>query len=309
MEIPLRQLPPLNALRAFEAAARHMSFSKAAEELNVTPAAISQQIRTLEDIAGVKLFRRLTRALLLTDAGRIALPAMTEGLDLLAEGYTTMRRQEHAGVLTISVASSLGAKWLVPRLERFRTQHPQFEIRIDAANHLVDFQRGDVDVALRYGGGKYQGLTSHCLLSELAAPVCSPALLQGAHPLRTPADLSHHTLLHSQWRMQHAFAPNWRMWLQAAGLTDINPEHGPRFSEDSMVAQAAIAGQGVALVGQAVAAADLRAGLLVYPFGAPSDTQQSYGYYVVYPEGDATRPKVRAFTDWVLEEAKATDPL
>ena len=176
----MRQLPPLNALRAFEAAARHMSFSKAAEELNVTPAAISQQIRALEDIVGVKLFRRLTRALLLTDAGRAALPAMTEGLDLLAEGYQDMRRQEEAGVLTISVAPSLAAKWLVPRLEGFRALHPQFDIRIDATDRLADFERGDVDVALRYGDGKYDGMDVRCLMSELSTPVCSPALLEGA---------------------------------------------------------------------------------------------------------------------------------
>jgi LysR family transcriptional regulator, glycine cleavage system transcriptional activator len=304
----MRRLPPLNALRAFEAAARHMSFSKAAEELNVTPAAISQQIRALEDIAGVKLFRRLTRSLLLTDAGQIALPAMTEGLDRLAEGYRAMRRQEEAGVLTVSVAPSLGAKWLVPRLERFRARHPEFDIRIDASDRLVDFHRGDVDLAIRYGAGEYEGLTAHCLMSEFAAPVCSPALMQGAHQLRRPADLRHHTLLHSQWRMQHAFAPNWRMWLKAAGLTDIDAEHGPRFSEDNLVIQAAIAGQGVALVGQAVAAADLRAGLLVHPFGPPTRERHAYCYYVVYPDADADRPKVRAFTNWVLEEAMEIEP-
>lgn len=223
----MRQLPPLNALRAFEAAARHMSFSKAADELNVTPAAISQQIRALEDIVGVKLFRRLTRALLLTDAGRVALPALTAGLDLLAEGYSDMRRQEDAGALTISVAPSLAAKWLVPRLEGFRALHPQFDIRIDATDRLADFQRGDVDVALRYGDGQYDGMEVRCLMSELSAPVCSPALLEGAHPLRKPTDLRHHTLLHSQWRMQHAFAPNWRMWLKASGLGDIDPNTGP----------------------------------------------------------------------------------
>jgi LysR family glycine cleavage system transcriptional activator len=302
----MRSLPPLNALRAFEAAARHLSFSKAAEELNVTPAAISQQIRTLEDIAGVKLFRRLTRSLLLSDAGQVALTAVTEGLDRLEEGYRAMRRQEEAGVLTVSVAPSLGAKWLVPRLEGFREKHPEFDIRIDATDRVVDFQRGDVDLALRYGNGEYEGLRVHCLMSELAAPVCSPALLRGKHPLREPADLRHHKLLHSQWRLQHAFAPNWRMWLRVAGLSDIDPEAGPRFSEDNLVVQAAIAGQGVALVGHAVAAADLQAGLLVHPFGTASGEAAGYCYYVVYPEGDAARPKVRAFTDWVLEEAKVS---
>jgi LysR family transcriptional regulator, glycine cleavage system transcriptional activator len=206
------------------------------------------------------------------------------------------------------VAPSLGAKWLVPRLERFRARHPEFDIRIDASDRLVDFYRGDVDLAIRYGAGEYEGLTARCLISEFAAPVCSPALTQGAQPLRQPADLRHQTLLHSQWRMQHAFAPNWRMWLKAAGLTDIDAEHGPRFSEDNLVVQAAIAGQGVALVGQAVAAADLRAGLLVHPFGPPTGESHAYCYYVVYPEADGDRPKVRAFTDWVLEEAKETEP-
>ena len=305
----MRHLPPLNALRAFEAAARHMSFSKAAEELHVTPAAISQQIRALEDLAGVKLFRRLTRSLLLTDAGQAALPAMSEGLDRLADGYRAMRRQEEAGVLTVSVGPSLGAKWLVPRLEGFQARHPDISIRIDASVRLVDFRRDDVDVAIRYGAGGYDGLTAHCLMSEFVAPVCSPALMAGDRPLRRPEDLRHHTLLHAQWRMQHAFAPNWRMWLLAAGLADVEADRGPQFSEDSLVAQAAIAGQGVALLGRAVVAADLRAGLLAYPFGAPDGVGEGYCYFVVYPEADATRPKVRAFTDWVLAEASRTDPV
>ena len=303
----MRQLPPLNALRAFEASARLMSFSKAAEELNVTPAAVSQQIRALEEIAGVKLFRRLTRSLLLTDAGQAALPFMTEGLDHLAEGYRAMRRQEAAGVLTVSVGPTVGAKWLVPRLERFNARHPEIGIRVDANVRLVDFRRDDVDVAIRYGAGVYDGLASHCLMSEFVAPVCSPALLAGDTPLRTPADLRHHTLLHAQWRMQHAFAPNWRMWLLAAGLTDIDADRGPQFSEDSLVVEAAIAGQGVALVGRAVVAADLRSGALVHPFGASDGRSEDYRYFVVYPEADASRPKVRAFTDWLLEEARETD--
>ena len=304
----MRQLPPLNALRAFEAAARLMSFSKAAEELNVTPAAVSQQIRALEDIVGVKLFRRLTRSLLLTDAGQAALPFMTEGLDQLAEGYRAMRRQDEAGVLTVSVGPTIGAKWLVPRLERFHARHPDIGIRVDANVRVVDFRRDDVDVAIRYGAGVYDSLTSHCLMSEFVAPVCSPALLKGEQPLLQPADLRHHTLLHAQWRMQHAFAPNWRMWLLATGLKDVDADRGPQFSEDSLVVQAAIAGQGVALASRAVVSADIAAGLLVYPFGAPDGRGEGYGFYVVYPEADASRPKVRAFTEWVLAEANETDP-
>ena len=301
----MRRLPPLNGLRAFEAAARHLSFARAAEELAVTPAAISQQVRALEDHAGVKLFRRRTRAVELTEAGRAALPAVAGGLDALAEGYATLRKHEETGPITISVAPSFGAKWLVPRVEAFHAAHPDFEIRIDATEKIVDLQRADVDLAIRYGSGDYPGLASERLISEAAFPVCSPALLDGPHPLRRPEDLAHHTLLHVQWRMQGATSPNWRMWLRAAGLGHIDHERGPRFSIDSLAMQTAIDGHGVALAMHSLVAPDLAAGRLVMPFGPPGADWQQFCYYLVWPKADSARRKVRVFRDWVMAEAGA----
>ena len=195
-----RPLPPLNALRAFESAGRHLSFTKAAAELNVTPAAVSHQVKALEELLGVPLFRRLTRALRLTDAGRAALPTLSQGFDTLAQGVEQVRAHSESGVLTVSVSPSFGAMWLVPRLERFRIRHPDIEIRIDGTDRLVDPGRGDADVALRYGPGGYKGVRVDRLFGQVNTPVCSPALLRGEHPLRRPDDLRHHTLLHIDWK-------------------------------------------------------------------------------------------------------------
>ena len=297
-----RHLPPLNSLRAFEAAARHLSFKKAAEELHVTPAAISQQIRGLEDYCGVELFRRLTRALVLTDAGKAALPALRDGFDRLAEGAEAMRAAGQGGVITVSVAPSFGAKWLVPRLDRFRDAQPEFDVRIDATDALASFSGDGVDVALRYGRGVYRGLKAECLMSEVAFPVCSPRLLEKGPPLERPEDLRHHTLLHVQWKMEDDAAPNWRMWLKAAGIEGVDPERGPRFTLENMAVEAAIEAQGVAIVSGALVEADLKAGRLVRPFPAAVSEATAFCYYLVYPEARAADPKVAAFRDWVHDE-------
>ena len=222
-----RPLPPLNALRAFESAGRHLSFTKAAAELNVTPAAISHQVKALEALLEVPLFRRLTRALRLTDAGQAALPTISQGFDKLAQGVEQMRAHSESGVLTISVSPSFGAMWLVPRLEHFRGRHPDIEIRIDGTDRRVDLARDDADVALRYGPGGYRGVRVDRLFGQVNTPVCSPALLSGEHPLGQPDDLRHHTLLHIDWKDAEA---SWRMWLLAAGLHDIEPTRGPHFT-------------------------------------------------------------------------------
>ncbi len=299
-----RRLPPLNSLRAFEAAARHLSFTKAAEELHVTPAAISQQVKTLESYCDQPLFRRLTRSLILTDAGQKALPGLREGLDKLAEAAELLMARENDNILTVSVAPSFGAKWLVPRLDRFRTAHPDLELRIDASDLLADFSSERVDIGLRYGRGIYPDLHSECLMAEVTFPVCSPALLAGEHPLRAPEDLRHHTLLHVEWKMESEAAPSWRMWLRAAGVSDVDPEKGPRFSMESMAVQAAIAGQGVALTDRSLTGDDLAAGRLVRPFGLALSDETAFCYYVVYPEANAKLAKVRAFRDWVMAEAE-----
>ena len=298
-----RRLPPLNALRAFEAAARHLSFTKAAGELHVTPAAISHQVKALEDHFGVPLFRRLTRALLLTDAGQAALPALREGFDRLAEGAERLQVCETDRVLTVSVAPSFGAKWLVPRLDRFRQAHPQVDVRIDATDEVVEFARDGVDVAVRYGAGGYPGLRTDCLFAEVAFPVCSPALLDGARPLRAPDDLRHHTLLHIDWKMENETAPNWRMWLLAAGVSDIDPTRGPRFNMDNLSLQAAIEGHGVALAADVLVQDDLAAGRLVKPFELSVGGSARFRHYVVSPEATADQPKIAAFREWILCEA------
>ena len=299
-----RRLPPLNSLRAFEAAARHLSFKRAADELNVTPAAVSHQIRALEEYCGTQLFRRMTRALRLTDAGQAALPLLRDGFDKLADAAEAMKVEGRVGILTVSVAPSFGAKWLVPRLERFGTAHPEFDVRIDATDTLANFAGDGVDVALRYGRGTYRNMRAECLMAEVAFPVCSPRLLESGPPLRMPDDLRSHTLIHVQWKMEDDAVPNWRMWLRAAGVDGVDPERGPRFSADSMAVDAAIEGQGVALAGAALVDGDLKARRLVQPF-PPSITQATaFSYYLVYPEAKAGDAKVSAFRDWVTAEVE-----
>ncbi len=301
-----RRLPPLNALRAFETAARHLSIKKAAEELHLTPAAISQQVRTLEDHIGRQLFRRITRGLVLTEAGAAAAPLLTEGLDRLAEAAARMQDVPQSRILTVSVAPSLASKWLVPRLERFREAHPDFDIRLDATNALSNFKEDGVDVALRFGGGSYRGLHAERLLAETAFPVCSPHLLERGPPLEAPSDLAAHTLLHIQWAMDSETAPNWQMWLRAAGVDTVDPSRGPRFSHDSMAVQAAIEGQGVALAVSTLVVDDLTAGRLVRPFPPVLSEVTEFGYYLVYPGEKAADPRVGAFRDWINVEMRHT---
>ena len=296
----MSRLPPLNALRAFEAAARHLSFAKAAEELNVTPAAVSHQIKALEEILGTKLFRRAKRAIWLTEAGQACLPDLREGFERLAAGIERLRGLESSGILTVSTPPSFAGKWLVPRLDRFRAGHPEIEIRVDANPQLVDFARDDVDVGVRFGLGDYPGLGSTLLLSEAFFPVCSPALLEGEHPLRHPEDLCWHTLLHEDQSFGEGTYPDWRMWLLAAGFPELYSSKGPRFSASELVTQAALDGQGVALGRRVLVAGDLEAGRLVQPFAMTYPV--SFAYYLVSAKNAAERPKVAAFRDWMLRE-------
>ena len=297
-----RRLPPLNALRAFEAAARHLSFTKAAEELFVTQAAISHQIKALEAALDLQLFRRLNRRLMLTDAGQLYLPALTEAFDAIDTATARLRADEDAGRLVVSVANSLAAKWLLPRLPRFRERHPEIEVEISAADRLVDFGRDNVDMAIRYGLGRYPGLRIDPLMKDTNFPVCSPALLAGPVPLREPGDLRRHSLLHDD--VGPGEAPDWRRWLAAVGVTGAWTDRGQRFSHSSLVLQAAIDGQGVALGRSTLVALDLEAGRLVQPFGPALPS--SYASFVVSPPETAERPKIKAFRDWLLDEAGAT---
>jgi len=297
----IRRLPPLNALRAFEAAARHLSFSAAASELHVTPAAISHQIKALEDDLGVKLFRRLNREVQLTDAGQACLPGLRDGFDRITEAVGLALRQDAGGILTVSSSPAVAAKFLVPRVEKFRTLHPEIDLRVDASMHLVDFARENVHVALRYGRGNYPGLNVRLLMQSEVMPVCAPSLLRGAHPLREPRDLRHHMLIHDETHAQDPSCPDWAMWLRAAGVEGVDSHRGLRFNQVALALDAAIAGRGVVLARNVFAADDLAAGRLVRLFGTA--TPVDFAVYVVTPPISAALPKVKAFCDWVTAEA------
>jgi LysR family glycine cleavage system transcriptional activator len=300
----MSRLLPLNALRAFEAAARHLSFNDAATELHVTPAAISHQIKALETELGVKLFRRLNRAVRLTDAGQACLPGLRDGFARIADAVAKARRSDAGGVLTITATPAIAAKWLVPRLERFRSEHPGIDLRVDASLHMVDFAREDVHIGLRYGRGRYPGLYTELLLRTEVFPVCAPSLLKGKHPLRRPADLRHHALIHDDTIAMDASCPDWTMWLRAAGVVDVDPTRGEQFNQAALAIDAAIRGRGVALVRDVFAAEDLAAGRLVRPFG--DATPVDFAVYVVMPPELVKVPKVKAFRDWLHAEAQAT---
>lgn len=299
-----RQLPPLNALRAFEAAGRLLSFSRAAEELHVTPAAVSHQIKSLEQYLGVRLFRRRPHGLLLTEAGQRALPGVSAGFDRLARAVAGLRDAEASRPLTVSVAPSFAAKWLVPRLEDFRHRYAGTEIRIDATERMADFRQDDVDVGVRYGSGNYQGLHVERLAAQSVFPVCSPWLAQGDPPLRKPDDLRHHTLIHVDWARAGLTAPDWPTWLDSAGVTGVDATAGPRYGQQSMAVQAAIAGHGVALGSGLLVADDLAAGRLVRPFEHALHEEHTY-FLVCLPEA-AESPRVRMFRDWLFEEIAET---
>lgn len=301
-----RRLPPLGALRAFEAAARHLSFAKAALELHVTPAAISHQVKALEEALGLSLFRRLNRAVLLTEPGQRLLPGLSDGFDRMAEAVERLKTVDARGPLTVTVAPGFAAKWLVPRLDRFRTRHPDIEVRIDASPQVIDLAREECDMAIRYGPGRYPGLRVDRLLEEEVFPVCSPELLAGAHPLGQPGDLRWHTLVHSTWSERDDWMPDWRMWLLAADVKDVDWTRGPRYGESNLSIDAAIAGQGVALASDVLADADLAAGRLVKPFALA--VSGNFAYFVVSLMAAAERPKVKAFREWLLAEAIRPPP-
>lgn len=295
------RLPPLNALRAFNAAARHLSFTRAAEELSVTPAAISHQIKSLEAYLGVQLFRRRPQGLILTEPAQQALPSMTDGFGRIAAAVATLRRADDNEPLTVTVQPALAGKWLVPRIDQFRARHPGIEIRIDASSRLVDFHAEDIDVGIRHGLGEYPGLYVEPLPAQEVFPVCSPALLTGELPLVTPHDLRHHTLLHLYWaELETSSMVDWRAWLNTAGIDDIDSTAGPWFGQESMVLQAAAEGQGVALVRTLIAAADLAAGRVVRPF-AHTLPEEFRHYFVCRPEA-VDMPRVATFRRWLMEE-------
>ena len=296
-----RRLPPLNALRAFEAAARHLSFTKAAEELHVTPGAISQQVKALEEYLGVTLFQRLNRALKLTAEAELSLPVLREGFDKLAEASNLLTASETDNRLTVSAAPSFASKWLVPRLGDYQETHPDQDIWVLADMELTDFVKDSVDIAIRYGSGEYPGLMVERLMTEEVFPVCSPQLMSGDIGLNTPSDLSKHTLLHDNSPDNDESCPDWTMWLKAAGLDQIDGSRGLRFNQSSLVLEAAMGGRGIALAKRALAADDIAAGRLAKPFDLAQPIE--FAYYIACPKSKAVLPKVRNFLKWIRARA------
>ena len=285
-----------------------MSFSRAAEELHVTPAAVGQQVRVLESYLGESLFVRLNRSVELTVAGQALLPGVSDGFDQIGRTMEAFYRRTVRRPLTVSVEPNFGAKWLVRRLDRFRERHPGIEIRLDATSRIVDFNREAVDLAIRYGDGNYPGLRCGVLFEEDVFPVCSPSLLEGSQPLVHPEDLQRHRLLRQDWAADQPTWPDWGMWLRAAGVRNVDPTRGPEFASGSygLMMDAALAGQGVALASSVLAADDIEAGRLVKPFDF--GMHQSLRYYLVGPEATADEPMTAAFREWAISEAGGSTP-
>lgn len=300
-----RKLPPLNALRAFEAAARHLSFTRAADELFVTQAAISHQVKSLEEFLGLKLFKRLNRALMLTNEGQRYFPEVRDALDQLSHATEGLVKADNNGVLTVSMMPSFASLWLVPRLHKFSAQHPDIDVRISADDALVDFSRDDVDCAIRYGMGRWENVFVEKFLEEEIFPVCAPHYLD-AHPsLKSIEALRTHKLIHDYALNSDAEKHlSWEYWLRHAGLTDVDFRRGPKFSHTYMVIQACMSGEGVALGRSALIQDELDSGRLVRLYDVSVKAEIAF-YFVCAPQL-VERPKIRAFRDWLLAECAAT---
>lgn len=300
MKLPVH----LNALRAFEASARHQSFSAAAAELHVTPAAVGQLVRTLEDWLGTPLFLRNSSGkarLVVTEAAEQALPDIRAGFDRLALGLELLKEGSASGVLTVTVSPAFAAKWLLPRIDRFQAAWPDMDVRLDTSLKAVDFVAQRIDIGVRYGLGRWPGLTAEKLMEEEVYPVCSPKLLR-ERSLDKPEYLAHETLIHDLSMDNHADFPSWETWLLRAGMTDASGKRGMKINNSAAVLQAAAEGHGIALARSVMARDDLSSGRLVRLF--PDITFPSQlAYYVVYRPECSSRPKLLAFRDWLVKEA------
>lgn len=286
------QLPPLNALRAFEATARHLSVKNAADELCVTPGAVSQLVKTLELHLGVQLFRRVNRGVFLTDAGQAYLPPVRNAFRQISDATQKVAVPAETGLLTVSATPFFASAWLVPRLKSFQDAHPDIDLQVLTSNALADFSRDGVDVAIRHGMGQYPGLASQRVLTVEMVPVAAPALVVEHGKPKEPADLL-------QWpRVNDADRKGWRLWFEAQGIEDAGPARGPSFDDAGLLLQAVLAGQGAALLPAAMMVPEIAQGRLVQL--SKATWLEDFAYYLVCPEGSRDRPKVAAFRDWLL---------
>ncbi len=291
-----RRLPPLNALKAFEAAARHLSFTKASEELYVTQAAVSHQIKIIEEHLGIKLFLRRNRSLLLTDEGQGYFLDIRDIFSQLIDATDKLLAMGAKGSLTVSLTPSFAIQWLVPRLNLFNDIHPEIDVRIKAQDNDENSLTDDVDVAIYYGRGHWSGIETHKLHTEYLVPLCSPMLFNGPKPLNEPSDLQYHNLLHDMERK------NWKKWMKTAGIRNPKVNQGPIFSHSSMVLQAAGHGQGVALGNSVLAKPDIDAGRLVIPFSHKLESKDAF--YLVFRESQSELGKIVSFKNWMLSLVK-----
>ena len=311
-----QQLPPLNALRTFEAVARLESFTKAADELSVTRAAVSHQIKNLEEYVGFPLFERHTRSISLTPAGEVALPKLREGFNNISDAVHLMKSHQSNENLTVWMAPSFASKWLVPRLNTFSLQYPDIDMQLHAVSGLIDdaykdtnysleelFRSEDADVVIRFGSGNYPGCVVHKLFSVKGVPLCSPDLLENPEkPLKTPEDLAHHTLLHDN--TDYKGRPEWKNWLKQEGIEGVNHERGLKFNHNTLALEAAIDGQGVLMGTEALARKDIEEGRLCIPFDISLPLDKSY--YAIHPKSaDTNQNAVDSFIKWLIEEAKS----
>ncbi len=295
----MRRMPPLKALLYFEAGARHLSFTKAANELSVTQTAVSHQVKHLEQWFGKSLFRRETRRLVLTEAGVGLYPVVAEALDKIAATAARIRAAPDRRTLTVSVTPTFGSRWLARRLGRFWQPHPDIDLRLHHSVQLVDFHRDDVDVAIRWGDGNWPDTSSEWLMAAVAMPLCCPELLSDPNALRRPSDLSRHTLLHEKDYQE------WTEWLIGAGAADVDGRRGPVIDDPNSIVRAAVAGHGVMMGSPTMLRAELEAGRLITPFSNTRDPEPAY--YLVYPPQALQRPNVRAFREFIVSECAADD--
>jgi LysR family glycine cleavage system transcriptional activator len=299
----MRHIPGTRALRTLAVAGRHLNFTRAADELALTPAAVSYQIKEIEDQLGVQLFLRSSRSIKLTDAGSILHEAATEALDQLNRAMTRIHRLSRgAAQLKVTMDPQVATKWLMGRVEDFRRQHPSIELLFDVCYDLRDFELDDIDVGIRFGTGKYPGLHAERLFDNVIVPICSPRLLTSAKPLREPRDLLQHTLAHIEWSRPGVTWPNWRMWMAAAGVTGYDDHRTIVFANSSDAIHAALSGEAVALADFAMVANDLSEGRLIRPFELSIRVPSEFAYFLVYPEETALDPRIVAFREWVLGE-------
>ncbi len=303
-----RRLPGTRALITFEAAGRHLSFTRAGDEVGLTPAAVSYQIKEIEDQLGIVLFKRTSRSIQLTPAGAVLLEAAADALNTLQRATSRARRLARGSShLRISLSARFATNWLLPRLPQFRASNPNLELTFDISDEMRDFEVDDIDIAIRFGTGRYEGLCSERLFDTVIVPVCSPKLIESGARLEEPRDLLQHTLCYVDWRTDGMIWPNWRMWMAAAGIEDFDDSRCVGFSDSSHVVQAVSEGGAVGLADLDMIATDLSQGRLVRLFDIGVNVAKDYAYHLVYPERSRQDPTVLAFREWVLNAA--TQPI